>query len=195
VFAERFGKAAWEWRQEPWTAARTNLQHGRPEAALSSYYEAIERQPGNWILLNETAWYLTHLLGKPALNLAMARAAVALNPACSAELYNTLGDASYALGKMAEAKGAYRRPLRGNPNDVRGRFGLSAARLPRGVRARLRQLQRGPRWRASRVSGGRTQTQQRPADERRLLPELPALLERPLLVEAIAQHLLNELVG
>ncbi len=125
LFRERFGKAAWEWRQERWNAARANLQHGRVEVALTAYHDALDRHPGNWLLLNEIAWFLTYKLPKPAAGVAMAKAAVELNPACSAELWNTLGDAYYEWGKPAEARSAYQRALRVNPADVRGRYNLA----------------------------------------------------------------------
>jgi len=125
VFAERFGKAGWEWGQERWAAARANLQYGRVEGALTAYHEALERQPGNWILLNELAGFLTYTMRNPVAGVAMAKAAVALNPACSAELWNMLGDAWFEMGKMPEAKGAYLRALRVNASDVRGRYNLA----------------------------------------------------------------------
>jgi tetratricopeptide (TPR) repeat protein len=125
VFAERFGKSAWEAGQERWMLARANLQHGRVEAALTAYHQAIERQPGNWILLNEVAGFLTFTLRNPAAGVAMAKAAIELNPACSAVLWNTLGDAWFEMGKMPEAKGAYQRALRVNGADVQARYNLA----------------------------------------------------------------------
>jgi tetratricopeptide (TPR) repeat protein len=125
VFAERFGKAGWEAGQERWMAARANLQHGRVEAALSAYHEAIERQPGNWMLLNEVAGFLIYTLRNPAAGVAMAKKAIELNPACSAVLWNTLGDAWFEMGKMPEAKGAYLRALRVNASDVQARYNLA----------------------------------------------------------------------
>jgi thioredoxin-like negative regulator of GroEL len=125
VFSERFGKAAWESGQERWMLARANLQHGRVEAALTAYHQAIERQPGNWILLNEVAGFLIYTLRNPAAGVAMAKAAIELNPACSAVLWNTLGDAWFEMGKMPEAKGAYQRALRVNGADVQARYNLA----------------------------------------------------------------------
>jgi tetratricopeptide (TPR) repeat protein len=105
------------------------VQYGRVEAALTAYHQALERQPGNWILLHEIAWFLTYGLRNPTAGVAMAKAAVELNPACSAELWNTLGDAYYEMGKYAEAKSAYLRALRVNPSDVRGRYNLAWVRV------------------------------------------------------------------
>ena len=106
-------------------AARANLQHGRIEAALAAYHQALERQPYNWILMNEVAMFLTFTLRSPAAGIKMAKAAIDLNPNCSSELWNTLGDAWYEVGKIAEAKGAYQRALRINPSDIRGRYNLA----------------------------------------------------------------------
>ena len=125
TFMDRFSKAAHEKLQEPLKRARANLQHGRPEPALAAYHQALQRQPYNWLLMNEVAMFLTYGFGSPAAGIRMAKAALDLNPHCSSELWNTLGDAWFQVGKIAEAKGAYERALRINPNDVRGRFNMS----------------------------------------------------------------------
>jgi tetratricopeptide (TPR) repeat protein len=125
AFTERFGEAAWERCQEKWQAARANLQRGRFEPALTAYHEAIERQPNNWVLLNEVACFLTETWRNPAAGLAVAKEALALNPSCSADLWNTLGDAYYRLGKLPEASSAYRRALRVNAGDIRARVNLA----------------------------------------------------------------------
>jgi hypothetical protein len=124
-FAEHFSKAAWDWTQQPWDAARANLQHGRVEGALSAYHQALERQPTNWLLMNEIANFLTFQLRNPLAGIAMARAALELNPACSAELWNTLGDAFFEAGKVPDAKNGYLRALRVNPSDVKARYNLA----------------------------------------------------------------------
>jgi tetratricopeptide (TPR) repeat protein len=125
LFCQRFSKEANDWLQQPVALARANLQHGRIEAALAAYHRALERQPYNWILMNEVAMFLTFTLRSPAAGIKMAKAAIDLNPNCSAELWNTLGDAWYEVGKIAEAKGAYQRALRINPSDIRGRYNLA----------------------------------------------------------------------
>jgi len=125
LFTERFSKAANTWLQEPVDMARANLKHGRIEAALAAYHRALERQPYNWILMNEVASFLTFTLHSPAAGIKMAKAAIDLNPNCSSELWNTLGDAWYEVGKVAEAKSAYQRALCINPSDIRSRFNLA----------------------------------------------------------------------
>jgi hypothetical protein len=124
-FKERFSKGAVEWVQKPFQLARANLQAGRFEAALAAYHEALQRQPYNWLLMNEIALFLTFTLRNAPAGIAMARAALALNPASSAELWNTLGDAFFEFGKVPEAKDAYRRALRISRDDVRARYNLS----------------------------------------------------------------------
>jgi tetratricopeptide (TPR) repeat protein len=123
-FVERFSKAAYERLQEPWGQARACIQYGRFEAALTAYHLALERQPYNWVLMSEAALFLTFSLRQAEAGAAMAREALALNPACSAELWNTLGDALYELGRLEEARSAYRRALGVNSADVRGRYNL-----------------------------------------------------------------------
>jgi tetratricopeptide (TPR) repeat protein len=124
-FKERFSKGPAEWVQKPFQLARANLQAGRFEAALAAYHEALQRQPYNWLLMNEIALFLTFTLRNAPAGIAMARAALALNPASSAELWNTLGDAFFEFGKVPEAKDAYRRALRISRDDVRARYNLS----------------------------------------------------------------------
>jgi tetratricopeptide (TPR) repeat protein len=129
VFEEQFGKAAWTWGRERWDAARAYLQHKMVQAALGAYDQAIERRPNDWILMNEMANFLTFQFGNPVAGIAMARAALEVNPACSPELWNTLGDAYYQCRKLPEAKSAYQRALRVNPKDVRGRYNMAWVHL------------------------------------------------------------------
>lgn len=55
----------------------------------------------------------------------MAKVALALNPTCSAELWNTLGDGLYEFGRIAEARSAYLKALAVNAADVRSRYNLA----------------------------------------------------------------------
>ena len=55
----------------------------------------------------------------------MAKAALALNPTCSAELWNALGDALFELGRTEEARSAYEKALAVNAADVRARYNLA----------------------------------------------------------------------
>src|SRR5439155_16109914 len=64
-FQERFGKTALEHVQEPVLKARACIRMGRFELAATFYNEALERQPRNWVLLNEISMFLTFSLRDP----------------------------------------------------------------------------------------------------------------------------------
>jgi tetratricopeptide (TPR) repeat protein len=70
------------------------------------------------------ALFLTFNFRHVDMGIAMAKLAVGLNPSCSPELWNTLGDALFEAGQTEEARLAYQRALRINPGDVRARFNL-----------------------------------------------------------------------
>jgi tetratricopeptide (TPR) repeat protein len=123
-FFEQFSDSHYERLQEPLAKARMCLKSGRFELAATYYREAIDRQPGNWVLLNEVSTFLTFQLRDPKSGIDMAKAALALNPTCSAELWNTLGDGLYEFGRTAEARSAYLKALAVNASDVRSRYNL-----------------------------------------------------------------------
>ena len=100
-------------------------KHGRFELAATFYHEAMKRQPGNWVLLNEISTFLTFSMRDPKAGIDMAKLALALNPTCSAELWNTLGDGLYEFGRTAEARSAYLKALAVNSSDVRSRYNLA----------------------------------------------------------------------
>jgi tetratricopeptide (TPR) repeat protein len=124
-FARSFDKSAFEHEQEPAGAARACVQNGRFELAAAHYRAALGRQPGNWVLLGEVAAFLMHSLGEVKAGIDLAKLALDLNPTCSSELWDTLGEGLYLLGRYAEARQAHRQALRINPNDVRARHGLA----------------------------------------------------------------------
>ncbi len=124
-FQECFGSAALERLLEPAQKARGLLQAGRLEAAMTAYQQALDRQPSNWVLLHEVANFLIYPLRSPAAGLEMARTALALNPNCSSDLWNVLGDALFYLDRLNEAEHAYLRALRVNPDDPRARLNLA----------------------------------------------------------------------
>ena len=122
---EKFGDAALAWLQEPIQQARACLRVGRFELAATYYNKALERQPRNWVLLNEISMFLTFQLRDPKSGIDMAKVALALNPTCSAELWNTLGDGLYEFGRTVEARSAYLKALAVNSSDVRSRYNLA----------------------------------------------------------------------
>jgi tetratricopeptide (TPR) repeat protein len=123
-FQERFGKAAHDRLQEPLAKARECAKVGRFELAATFYQQALERQPSNWVVLNEVAMFLTFSLRDPKAGADMAKVALALNPTCSSELWNTLGDAMFEWGRWPEARSAYLRAIQINSSDVRARYNL-----------------------------------------------------------------------
>ena len=124
-FYERFGDAAGNQLQEPLHKARACLKNGRFELAAGFYREALGQQPRNWVLLNEISMFLTFHLRDVKAGIDMAKAALALNPTCSAELWNTLGDGLYEWGRTEEARSAYHQALAVNSSDVRSRYNLA----------------------------------------------------------------------
>jgi tetratricopeptide (TPR) repeat protein len=125
TFEERFGGAAQQRLHEPATRARECARVGRFELAAGHYREALKEQPSNWVLLNEVSMFLTFSLRDVKAGAELARAALRLNPSCSAELWNTLGDALFEWSRTPEAESAYRKALAVNESDVRARYNLA----------------------------------------------------------------------
>src|SRR5262249_2056510 len=73
---------------------------------------------------NEISSFLTFHLRDPKAGIDMAKLALALNPRCSSELWNTLGDGLFEFGRIAEARSAYLKALEVNESDVRARYNL-----------------------------------------------------------------------
>jgi tetratricopeptide (TPR) repeat protein len=121
-FTERFGDAAYKRQQEPIQKARACAKF---ELAMGFYREALALQPRNWVLLCEVSQFLTFSLRDAKAGADMAKVALELNPACSAELWNALGDALYEFGRTEEARSAYEQALAVNAADVRARSNLA----------------------------------------------------------------------
>jgi tetratricopeptide (TPR) repeat protein len=124
-FIERFSAAAQDQLQEPVNRARACVKAGRFELAAAAYNAALQRQPRNWVLLNEVSAFLTFSMRDSRAGIDMAKLALGLNTTCSAELWNTLGDALFEFGRTAEARSAYQKALGVNSTDVRSRFNLA----------------------------------------------------------------------
>lgn len=125
VFQNLFGRQAREERQKPIAKAREYARLGRLELAASSYQLAAEQQPANWVLFNEIAQFLTFSFGSGKAALKIIKQALRFNPTCSADLWSTLGDALFELGRISDSRLAYRRALEINPSDVRARYNLA----------------------------------------------------------------------
>ncbi|HYV34737.1 MAG TPA: tetratricopeptide repeat protein [Gemmataceae bacterium] len=124
-FSVHFGEAMAEHLHEPAARARQCLHVGRFELASSYYQQALARQPSNWVLLSEVAQFLIFSLRDVKAGIDLAKVALALNPTCSAELWNVLGDGLFEFGRYAEARSAYLRALEVNGSDVRARYNLA----------------------------------------------------------------------
>ncbi len=124
-FLECFSQDAAAQLQEPITKARECLRVGRFELASSYYQQALAKQPGNWVLISEVAQFLIFSLRDVKAGIDLAKVALALNPTCSSELWNVLGDGLFEYGRYAEARSAYLKALEVNNSDVRARFNLA----------------------------------------------------------------------
>lgn len=124
-FQELFGSVHQAKLHEPLQKARECIRVGRFELAAGHYKKALDLQPKNWVLLNEVSMFLTFSLRDPKAGIDMARVALGLNPTCSAELWNTLGDGLYEFGRTGEARSAYMKALEVNDSDVRARYNLA----------------------------------------------------------------------
>jgi tetratricopeptide (TPR) repeat protein len=125
AFHERFQPARFQHLDEPVQKARACLKAGRFEMAANFYKEALKRQPRNWYLMGEIASFLTFQMRDLKAAIDMAKVALELNPSCSADLWNILGDALYEFGRTAEGKSAYLQALSVNTSDVRSRHNLA----------------------------------------------------------------------
>jgi tetratricopeptide (TPR) repeat protein len=124
-FQDLFSKANFEGIRAPHGVARGLVNAQRFESAVTAYREALLRQPYNWMLVDEVARLLAYNLGEFSAGLEMARAALRLNPACSSRLWDTAGNCLFCLSRVDEARKAFLRAIRINPNDVRARFNVA----------------------------------------------------------------------
>jgi tetratricopeptide (TPR) repeat protein len=124
-FQACFGRAEYDRIHAPLNKAREAMKVGRFEMAATLYRDALKRQPHNWVLLSEISNFLTFSLRDPKAGADMAKLAIKLNPACSSDLWCTLGDALFEWGRTAEPRSAYQKALAINPSDVRARFNLA----------------------------------------------------------------------
>src|SRR5262249_37194306 len=130
--------------EEPLQRARQCARVGRLDSALAYYRTALQRQPRNWVAMNEVALFLAFTLHNATAGLDMARAALGLNPSGSSDLWDTLGDCLFAFRRVPEARQAYLRAVRINDHDVRARLGMAAVHLrEKDPGAALRQIAAG----------------------------------------------------
>jgi tetratricopeptide (TPR) repeat protein len=143
-FAEQFAAPRRAWLHEPVQRAQQWVEAGRVQAGLAEYREALARQPMNWALMNEVADLLNGSLKSPEAAVELTRAALALNPECSAHLYNTLADGLFSLGEVEEAHRATEKALAISPDDVQARYSLACLHAQAGeLPAALERIAQG----------------------------------------------------
>lgn len=130
-FELTFSQLAIQQTLEPSKQARALVEDGRFEMAASAYRDALRRQPWNWALMYEAATFLSFKLRDPIAGLALTAAALELNPCCSADLWNSLGDCLQLLNRISEAYSSFVRALQVNPDDVRARYNLACIHVAR----------------------------------------------------------------
>jgi len=109
-FHERFQPAVFQKLDEPVQKARACVKAGRFEMAANFYNEALRMQPRNWYLMGEVSSFLTYQMRDLKAAIDVAKVALSFNPACSADLWNILGDALYEFGRTEEAPRKRNRP-------------------------------------------------------------------------------------
>jgi tetratricopeptide (TPR) repeat protein len=124
-FMEQFSPASQDRLQEPINQGRACAKAGRFEMAATHYKSALHHQPRNWVLLNEISMFLIYSMHDARAGIDIAKLGLALNPSCSADLWNTLGDALYECNRTAEARSAYQKALTVNSSDLRSRYNLA----------------------------------------------------------------------
>jgi tetratricopeptide (TPR) repeat protein len=136
VFEDRFCADARRRQDEPVEQAKAQAERGLLGEALDSYRTAIERNPGNWQLIGDAAAFVASHLRDPQTGLQLARAALELNPWCSPDLWNVLGDCLFGVGKDTEAHECYLQAHRMFPQNVRTNLNLATSWLRLGDPAR-----------------------------------------------------------
>lgn len=130
-FRREFDQSALNRLREPHEQARRFRDGGANQVALDRYREAIRLQPENWLLIAETALFCESVLQMHDDALALARLGLDLNP-INPDLWNTLGDSLYSLGRRDEANEAFEWALRLSPSNVRARYNLVYTLTSRG---------------------------------------------------------------
>jgi tetratricopeptide (TPR) repeat protein len=124
AFGQQFGLEEQQAERLP-EEARRHLEAGRTDEAMDCYKRALRRHPRDWRLLGEMAEFLIRSVADYEAGLAAARAAVRVNPWYSVWLWNTVGDALYAVNRFDEAHEAYLQGQRIDADDVRTNLNLA----------------------------------------------------------------------
>ena len=143
-FREVFGQERYRYANE-WIERVDALRTTQcAEAEADAYFECLRRTPHNWTYLHCAGGFLLKRQGNPQAALALARQALALNPACSSDLWDLVGECLAALGRKREARHAFERALRINPSDLRGLYQSAKLALDvGGYRVALERIAQG----------------------------------------------------
>lgn len=125
AFAAAFGQEAQQRVEVPVNEARQHLGAGRLDEALRCYRAAVDASPRDFLVLGEAAEFAASHLRDPVIGLALAEAALALNPWYGGWMWSVLGECRYALGRIDEAHQAHLRAAQIHPGDPRAHLNLS----------------------------------------------------------------------
>lgn len=124
-FRRRFSGQEIERIHSKAASARSLASQGCHEAALAAFQEALLLQPYDWMLMSEASKFLTFAIRDPSSGRAMAEASLLLNPSCSSELWDDLGDSLFMAGDAPLAMLAFRKALLINDKDARAHYNLA----------------------------------------------------------------------
>jgi tetratricopeptide (TPR) repeat protein len=111
--------------------ARDHAARNRTEEARWYFWEAYQRSPRCWHVLEVWATFYLGKLKDAATACALAEAGLRLHPR-HPPLLNIRGDALYELKRYAEAEQCYLQAVALNPRDIRARLNLSYVHLKTG---------------------------------------------------------------
>ena len=125
AYAHWFSATVCEHFEAPAEEAKRHAAASRYNEALESYRIAIERSPRDWQLVGQAAEFVALQLKDFEAGLELSKAALELNPAYSAWLWNVLGDCLFCLERFDDAHTAYLQAAQIAPDDARTNFNLS----------------------------------------------------------------------
>ena len=107
-------------------------QNGFSEAAASLYEQLLFAEPWNWIEVAGAGRFMTLCCADASRGLALIQAALRLNPSCSADLWNELGESLVMLQRPNDAMDAYQHALRIQPTNARAIYNLACLSVAAG---------------------------------------------------------------
>lgn len=122
-FRREFSNEARQVLDAPLEQARLHQKAGQNQMARHWYREAMRQQPSSWVTIAEAAAFCESTLRDHEAARDLARCALEINP-IDPELWNTLGDSLYALGRFDEAHETFEWAAWLSPANVRARYNL-----------------------------------------------------------------------